>query len=92
MIPPSCACGGVARFARLSSCLLTAELEAAPRRLQSVLIRNPNQIAVIGLNRSMNMPSLYEILNNAHDGEGMTALGRDNIQNVFDRFFSAETR
>src|SRR5215470_12401784 len=25
----------------------------------------------------MNMPSLYEILNNAHDGEGMTALGRE---------------
>ena len=23
------------------------------------------------------MPSLYEILNNAHDGEGMTALGRE---------------
>jgi hypothetical protein len=25
----------------------------------------------------MNMPSLYELLNNAHDGEGMTALGRE---------------
>src|SRR5262249_40631618 len=25
----------------------------------------------------MNMPSLYEILNNAHDGEGMTALGAE---------------
>jgi hypothetical protein len=25
----------------------------------------------------MNMPSLYEILNNAHDGEGMTAFGRE---------------
>jgi hypothetical protein len=25
----------------------------------------------------MNMPNLYEILNNAHDGEGMTALGRE---------------
>ena len=23
------------------------------------------------------MPSLYEILNNAHDGEGMSALGRE---------------
>jgi hypothetical protein len=23
------------------------------------------------------MPSLYEILNNAHDGEGMTAFGRE---------------
>jgi hypothetical protein len=25
----------------------------------------------------MNMPILYEILNNAHDGQGMTAFGRE---------------
>src|SRR6516165_5573425 len=27
--------------------------------------------------RSVNMPNLYEIFNNAHDGEGMTTLGRE---------------
>src|SRR5262252_3700628 len=46
------------------------------RRL--VLIRINRIWSIMGWpRRSVNMPSLYEIFNNAHDGEGMTTLGRE---------------
>src|SRR5262249_37121166 len=60
----------------------TGEIGKESRKWRSarrlVLIRINRIWSIMGWpRRSVNMPNLYEILDSAHDGEGMTALGRE---------------